>query len=74
MAWPTTDNPRTEFVTLRMTADEAAELDWLKATLGLASRSEALRIAAGNEVMRAKRVAGAKQHRGSKGKKIGKTS
>ena len=27
MAWPTTKNPRTAFVTLRMTTEEAASLD-----------------------------------------------
>lgn len=27
MSWPTTDDPRTEFVTLRLTVAEAAALD-----------------------------------------------
>lgn len=27
MAWPTTNDPKTEFVTLRLTVGEAAELD-----------------------------------------------
>lgn len=27
MAWPTTNDPRTEFVTLRLTKSEAADLD-----------------------------------------------
>jgi len=45
MAWPTTTNPRTEFVTLRLTVDEAADLDWLQAQTSARSRSEALRTA-----------------------------
>lgn len=44
MAWPTTDNPRTEFVTLRLTADEAAELDAYAARLQM-TRSAAVREA-----------------------------
>lgn len=44
MAWPTTDNPRTEFVTLRLTADEAADLDAYAAARGL-NRSAAVRAA-----------------------------
>lgn len=43
MSWPTTTNPRTEFVTLRLTVDEAAELDWLQSQTGTRSRSAALR-------------------------------
>lgn len=44
MAWPTTNNPRTEFVTLRLTADEAAELDAYASARG-ESRSVAVREA-----------------------------
>lgn len=44
MAWPTTSNPRTEFVTLRLTADEAASLDDYAQKRGL-TRSAALRDA-----------------------------
>lgn len=44
MAWPTTNNPRTEFVTLRLTADEAADLDVLANAQGQ-SRSAAVRDA-----------------------------
>jgi hypothetical protein len=50
MAWPTTSNPRTEFVTLRLTADEAADLDWLMARTGTHNRSAALRDAFGRVV------------------------
>lgn len=35
MAWKTTDDPKTEFVTLRMTVGEAADLDAAAATAGL---------------------------------------
>lgn len=45
MAWPTTSNPRTEFVTLRLTQDEAADLDALVLKTGARSRSSALRAA-----------------------------
>lgn len=45
MAWPTTDNPRKNFVTLRLTDDEAADLDWLAVQMGSASRSDAIRTA-----------------------------
>lgn len=44
MAWPTTNNPRTEFVTLRLTKDEAADLDALRAATGQ-TRSQAVRAA-----------------------------
>ena len=44
MAWPTSSNPRTEFVTLRLTADEAADLDGYAGARGL-SRSAAVRQA-----------------------------
>lgn len=43
MAWPTTSNPRTEFVTLRLTVDEAAELDAMAANYHHKNRSAALR-------------------------------
>ena len=45
MAWPTTNDPRTEFVTTRFTATEAADLDWLAGEVGAKSRSAALRQA-----------------------------
>lgn len=44
MAWPTTNDPRTEFVTLRLTTSEAAELDALATQQGT-SRSVAVRNA-----------------------------
>lgn len=42
MAWPTTNKPRTEFVTIRLTVEEAADLDAYAATLG-SSRSKTVR-------------------------------
>lgn len=35
MAWPTTTDPKTEFVTVRFTASEAADLDAAAAAAGL---------------------------------------
>lgn len=43
MAWPTTDDPRTEFVTVRFTASEAADLAWLQGRTNAKNRSAALR-------------------------------
>lgn len=45
MAWPTSKDPRTEFVTLRLTVNEAADLDALVASLGVRGRSAAVRFA-----------------------------
>lgn len=62
MSWPTTDDPRTEFITLRLTVSEAADLDAYRQTGGFKSRSAAVRncvdrvIAA--EKRRAKRAKG----------------
>lgn len=44
MAWPTSKNPKTEFVTLRLTPDEMADLNTYASTYGL-SRSQAVRFA-----------------------------
>lgn len=43
MSWPTTDDPRTEFVTVRLTKSEAADVDWLKSRVNAPSRSAAVR-------------------------------
>lgn len=64
MAWPTTDNPRTEFVTTRFTADEAADIDWLTAQTGAKNRSAALRSAV-DRVVAAERRKAAKQKKQS---------
>jgi len=45
MAWPTTSDPRTEFVTVRFTTDEADDIDWLVSHTGARSRSAAVRDA-----------------------------
>ena len=45
MTWPTTSDPRTEFVTLRLTLDEMDDIDWLIAQTGAKSRSQAVRDA-----------------------------
>lgn len=42
MAWPTTSNPKTEFVTLRFDAQEMADVDAAASTAGM-SRSAYLR-------------------------------
>lgn len=51
MAWPTTSDPRTEFVTLRLTVGESADLDWLCSQVSQ-SRSEATRDALAEKVAR----------------------
>lgn len=59
MAWPTTTDPRTEFVTLRLTVSEAADLDLYAGTRGM-NRSKAVRDAVNRviaaEKKRAKRA------------------
>lgn len=50
MAWPKTDDPRTVFVTVRFTVDEAADIDWLAAQTSAASRSAAVRDSVGRVV------------------------
>lgn len=62
MAWPTTKDPRTEFVTLRFTVSEAADIDWLQHVTHTSSRSAAVRDAVG-------RVVAAERKRASKQKK-----
>lgn len=48
MSWPTTDDPRTEFVTLRLTVAEAAALDTYakskKFTRSAAVRDSVIRV------------------------------
>lgn len=59
MAWPTTSDPRTEFVTLRLTKSEAADLDLYADSRGM-NRSKAVRDAVNRviavEKKRAKRT------------------
>lgn len=56
MSWPTTNDPRTEFVTLRLTVSEAAELDSYAQKRGL-SRSAAVREAVGRVIAAERRRA-----------------
>lgn len=67
MGWPTTSNPRTEFVTLRLTADEAAELDAMAAAYHHKNRSAALR-----HCFERCRKADAKKAKSAKSKRIEK--
>lgn len=43
MAWPTTNDPRTEFVTVRFTVAEEADIRWLMAVVNAKDRSAAVR-------------------------------
>jgi len=43
MAWPTTDDPRTKFVTVRFTEDESDDIDWLIQQTNAKDRSAAVR-------------------------------
>lgn len=65
MSWPTTSNPRTEFVTLRLTVDEAADLDWLGGVTNGRNRSDTMRKALD-------RVISAEKRRAKKTRKAGK--
>lgn len=51
MAWPTTDDPRDNFVTIRLTASEVADLDKYAKKQGV-SRSSAVRAAVEKAVTR----------------------
>lgn len=56
MAWPTTNDHRSEFVTVRFTKGEAAELDVLAALVGGRSgRSEVIRDAVATKAKAHKR-------------------
>ncbi len=43
MSWPTTTDPKTEFVTVRFTVDEAADIAWLQGVTNSKNRSAAIR-------------------------------
>lgn len=61
MAWPTTNDPKTEFATLRMTPAEAADLDqWADG-----NRSAFVRLAVAEKIERE-----ARRKRKSKDKKV----
>lgn len=57
MSWPTTDDPRTEFVTVRFTAAEAADIAWLMGVTNSKSRSAAVRQSVDRVVSAEKRRA-----------------
>jgi hypothetical protein len=65
MAWPTTDDPRTEFVTLRLTKAEAADLDQFAASLHGGVRSKAVRSCV-ERVLAAERKRAARTRRAAK--------
>lgn len=43
MSWPTTNEPRTNFVTVRFTDAEAADIAWLMGRVNAKDRSSAVR-------------------------------
>jgi len=43
MSWPTTNDPRTEFVTVRFTKSEMADVLWLQGVTNAKDRSAAVR-------------------------------
>ena len=43
MSWPSTDDPRTEFVTVRFTKTEHDDLLWLQGVVNAKDRSAAVR-------------------------------
>ena len=43
MAWPKTNDPRTEFVTVRFTVSEAADIAWLQQRANKKDRSSTVR-------------------------------
>lgn len=51
MAWPTTNDPRTEFATLRMTEGESSDVDTEAQFLDM-SRSAYIRRATANQIER----------------------
>ena len=64
MAWPTTDKPRTEFVTVRFTTEEHADLLWLQSVVGAKDRSAAVRQCVDRVVAAEKRRAKKQAHSG----------
>lgn len=56
MAWPTTNDPRVKFATMRMTETEDDDVDWACRYRGM-SRSEYLRLAAAEQIARDKKAA-----------------
>lgn len=67
MAWPTTDDPRTKFVTVRFTEAEAADIDWLQGVVNAKDRSAAVRNAVDRVVAAERRREKRASHRGGAG-------
>lgn len=65
MGWPTTDDPKTEFITLRLTASEAADLDNYVNSTGHKSRSAAVRNAVSRVIAHETRRAKQAKHKRS---------
>jgi hypothetical protein len=57
MAWPTTDDPKKNFVTVRFTDAEFADIQWLVGAVGAKDRSAAVRNAVDRVVAAEKRRA-----------------
>jgi Arc/MetJ-type ribon-helix-helix transcriptional regulator len=66
MAWPTTSDPRTEFITLRLTVSEADDVDWLQGQTNAKNRSDTVRKALD-------RVIASERRRAAKARKGGTT-
>lgn len=62
MAWPTTNEPRTNFVTVRFTDAEAADIAWLMGVVNAKDRSSAVRQCV-DRVVAAERKRAAKQRK-----------
>lgn len=69
MAWPTSNDPRVKFATMRMTETEDDDVDWASRRRNV-SRSEFLREAVSNEVARERRAA-AKEQKAQQAQKKG---
>lgn len=52
MSWKRTEEPRTEFVTVRFSPSEAEEIDYLVGRMNAKNRSEAVRTAVASTVKR----------------------
>lgn len=63
MAWPTTNDPRIKFATMRMTETEDDDVDSTCRLLGM-SRSEFLRVAASEKIERVRRATRKAQKKG----------
>lgn len=62
MSWPTTNDPRTEFVTMRFTKSEAADIDWLIGHTNAKNRSVAVRGCVDRVIAAEKRRAKKQKH------------